>query len=76
MVRGAWWATVHGAAKESDTTEQLNNDHNKQAQSLNSQRIKLKSYIALYVERRIVCLFYRYFLSAYRVPGTVIMLRI
>ena len=21
--RGAWWATVHGAAKESDTTEQL-----------------------------------------------------
>ena len=21
---GAWWTTVHGAAKESDTTEQLN----------------------------------------------------
>ena len=21
--RGAWWATVHGVAKESDTTEQL-----------------------------------------------------
>ena len=29
MVRGAWWATVHGAAKESDTTELLNNDKNK-----------------------------------------------
>ena len=23
MDRGAWWATVHGVAKESDTTEQL-----------------------------------------------------
>ena len=22
---GAWWATVHGVAKESDTTERLNN---------------------------------------------------
>ena len=25
MDRGAWWATVHGVAKELDTTEQLNN---------------------------------------------------
>ena len=24
MDRGAWWATVYGVAKESDTTEQLN----------------------------------------------------
>ena len=24
--RGAWWAAVHGVAKESDTTEQLNNN--------------------------------------------------
>ena len=24
MDRGAWWATVHGVAKELDTTEQLN----------------------------------------------------
>ena len=24
MERGAWWATVHGVTKESDTTEQLN----------------------------------------------------
>ena len=23
MDRGAWWASVHGVAKESDTTEQL-----------------------------------------------------
>ena len=23
MDRGAWWATVHGVAKESDMTEQL-----------------------------------------------------
>ena len=23
MDRGAWWATVHGVAKESDTTERL-----------------------------------------------------
>ena len=26
MGRGAWWATVHGVAKESDMTEQLNNN--------------------------------------------------
>ena len=25
MDRGAWWATDYGEAKESDTTEQLNN---------------------------------------------------
>ena len=24
MDRGVWWATVHGVAKESDTTEQIN----------------------------------------------------
>ena len=28
MDRGAWWATVHGVAKESDTTYQLNNNDN------------------------------------------------
>jgi len=27
MIRGAWWVTVHGVTKESDTTEQLNNNH-------------------------------------------------
>ena len=26
MDRGAWWATVHGVAKDSDTTKQLNNN--------------------------------------------------
>ena len=26
MDRGAWWASVHGIAKESDMTEQLNNN--------------------------------------------------
>ena len=26
MDRGAWQATVHGVVKESDTTEQLNNN--------------------------------------------------
>ena len=25
--RGAWWAAAHGVAKESDTTEGLNNSH-------------------------------------------------
>ena len=27
MNRGAWRATVHGVANESDTTERLNNNH-------------------------------------------------
>ena len=27
MDKGAWWATVHGVAKESDMTERLNNDN-------------------------------------------------
>ena len=27
MNRGAWWATVHGVAKESDITQQLNNSN-------------------------------------------------
>ena len=25
---GAWWATIHGVTKESDTTQQLNNSNN------------------------------------------------
>ena len=28
MDRGAWWAAVHGAVKQSDMTEQLNNNNN------------------------------------------------
>ena len=28
MDRGTWWASVHGVTKESDTTEQLNNNKN------------------------------------------------
>ena len=28
--RGAWWATVHGVAKESDVTWQLNNNNKSQ----------------------------------------------
>ena len=28
MDRGVWWATVHGVAKESDTTERLNTTDN------------------------------------------------
>ena len=27
MDREAWWATVHGVAKELDTTQQLNNNN-------------------------------------------------
>ena len=28
MDRGAWWATVHGVAKELDTAERLTNNNN------------------------------------------------
>ena len=30
MDRGAWWAAVHGVAKGSDTTKQLNNNNENQ----------------------------------------------
>ena len=33
MDRGAWWATVHRVAKDSDLTEWLNNDNNKQGKT-------------------------------------------
>ena len=37
--RGAWWATVHGAAKELDTTERLtNNSSFKQRRQLGSSK--------------------------------------
>ena len=41
MDRGAWWATVHGVAKESDTTEQLNNSVIVLRQPQKKKRIKL-----------------------------------
>ena len=28
MARGAWWATVHGVARQSDTISYLNNNNN------------------------------------------------
>ena len=31
MDRRAWWATVHGVAKESDITERLTNNNNKRS---------------------------------------------
>ena len=34
MDRGAWWATVHGVTKESDTTEQLTQTHTHHTQKL------------------------------------------
>ena len=34
MDRGAWQVTIHGVAKESDMTEQLNNNNNVEMNSL------------------------------------------
>ena len=34
MVRRAWWAIVHGIAKESDVTYQLNNNNLKELEAL------------------------------------------
>ena len=28
MDRGAWWATIHGAARETDMTKKLNDNNN------------------------------------------------
>ena len=41
MDRGAWWATVHVVAKESDMTEQLNNNGIVLRQPQKKKRIKL-----------------------------------
>ena len=35
--RGAWWAGVHGVAKESDTTDHLNNNNNKMVRTCLSE---------------------------------------
>ena len=35
--RGAWWAAVHGVAKESDTTDHLNNNNNKMVRTCLSE---------------------------------------
>ena len=39
MNEGAWWATVHGVAKEPDMTEQLNNNSSKGTDSLEFEKI-------------------------------------
>ena len=49
MDRGAWWATVYGAAKESDMTERLKNkreeeEKKKKGQSMNSFSIASITY--------------------------------
>ena len=50
MDRGAWWATVHGVAKESDMTERLKNKREeegkkkKKGQSMNSFSIASITY--------------------------------
>ena len=36
MDRGAWWATVHGVAKESDTTEHIKGSCEVQGDEANS----------------------------------------
>ena len=39
MGRGAWWAAVHGVAKELDMTEQLNSNNNRASLDFNPQRL-------------------------------------
>ena len=41
MDRGAWWATVHGVAKELDTTEQLSLSHFSHIDSMDMSLSKL-----------------------------------
>ena len=40
MDRGVWQATVHGVAKESDATEQLNNNNRRYVGNLRSAKRK------------------------------------
>ena len=37
--RGAWWATVHGTAKESDMNHQLNNNNKDTYYKIQSRKI-------------------------------------
>ena len=51
MDRAAWWATVHGVTKESDTTEQLNNNnilicHRISGRTFPQQSLKPKASVA------------------------------
>ena len=39
--RGAWWATVCGVTKESDVTQQLNNNNKHESTNININREKL-----------------------------------
>ena len=41
MDRGAWWATVHGVARESDTTEWLNNNNKKGPEGVVGEGLKV-----------------------------------
>ena len=40
MDRGVWWATVHGVTKESDMTEQLNNNNSHASSPGNKKKCK------------------------------------
>ena len=62
MDRGAWWSTVHGVAKESDTTEQLNS--NSGASGHVDTCIYIYVYICMYI-----CV-YSWLLNNVEVRGT------
>ena len=57
MDRGAWWAAVHGVAKESDTTYQLNNNTVQHLNYISQYSSKIKvSFSPFYTELRVLWL--------------------
>ena len=47
MDRGAWWVTVHVIAKESDMTEQLNNNKGMEGRVIKTWRIVYRKRVVM-----------------------------
>ena len=57
MGRGAWWAIVHGVAKESDMTEQLNNNKYTHTHTHTCIYMQIHTHIYVCVHLTYICIY-------------------